>query len=191
MRTRILLLYIVCQSAFTFSQDGAFEGYLFSIQFEQFQPKESSDSIVSVTFYRNTTALPKPHDRSTGTMQLIKNDLDSAHFKLTEGHSFIGSSPRTITPPTLFISIEIARNFEDGTRMYYVKTIPIIFAVPLENFAQIDLTEVKIRSHLGVSKDEIAIQVLSETTFEIVDQSNLDPKPAMQTLLRFEKKVED
>jgi len=186
MRTKLILLLLLCQNAIIYSQDGAFMGYHFSIKFEQFQPKESSDSIVSVSFYKNVNALPNSNRSKQTSIHLMKNDLDSASFAVSEGHSFIGSSPQMITPPTLFMNIEIERKYTDGAIVHYIKTIPILFVVPLKNFARIALTEVNVQSYLGVPSDEIAIRVLSETTFEIVDQSGLETRPVLGTLIRFE-----
>lgn len=186
MRTRIMLLLLLCQNCLVYAQDGAFMGYQFSIQFDQFQPKDSNDSIVSVVFYRNVTALSRSKGREQKTNHLLRSDLDSAFFVVSEGHSFIGSSPKTITPPTLFMNIEIQRRYADGTRIKYIKTIPILFDAPMKNFAQIALTNVNIQPYLGISSGEIALRVLSESTFEIIDQTSLETQPMMHTLLRYD-----
>lgn len=180
------LVFALYLSPFAFSQDGAYVGYNLAIRFEGFEPADSMDSILYVEFYKDADWIESPEDLKNRSRGLVKYDLKAAYFQLSEGVSFIGSSPKTIKPPTIIMKIGMRRNFGAGETIDHVKIIPIVFDTPLKNFAQISLTGVNINSYLKIPSDQIAIKVLSSGSFEIVTQKSLETQPVINTLIRFD-----
>lgn len=161
-------------------------GYHLTIQFDSFELADTTDSIILVEFYKNADWLENVNDLKSRTRNLLKYDLDSTKFELSEGASFIGSSPKTITPPTIMLKINMRRNFGTGETIDYVKVIPIVFDTPLKNFAQVSLTNINIGAYLKIPSEQIAIRVLSSDSFEIVSQNSLIRKPEINTLVKFD-----
>ena len=168
-----------------YAQDGAFQGYHLRLQFEKFEPV-ASDSIMYVEFYKNASEIESSLENKNRYIELIKSDLDSACFELAEGVHFIGSSPKTILPPTIIMKVGVRRHSSSGITMDYEKMVLIVFNVPLENFARISLMDININTYLQMPDESIAIKVLSKDSYEIVPQETMMVKPVFNTLVKFD-----
>lgn len=186
MNFKLILLLFLWQNTFVFSQDGAFWGYSFSIQFESLKPIDSNDSIVSLELYKNSNHISKSQGSTQCSFNLLSHDLDSAFFVVAEGCSFIGSSPTKIKPPTIILRFGIRRKVNNGSSINYFKIIPIVFDEFPESFAVISLFHVEINHFSGIPSDDIVIKVVSKNSYEIIEQESLEVKPVINTLLRFE-----
>lgn len=183
----VILGFVVTASH---AQDGAFAGYHLTLQFDSFEV-EPSDSIVAIEFFKSDLPLTVSNASNRSVPKLVRCNIDSANFELFEGASFIGSSPKTILPPTIYMNIVIRSFRGNGISLEYTKTIPIKFEKPLENLAIVSLLNINVNSFLQNLSDPIVIKVLSKESYEIVHRNMYFEVPAADQLTKFELNLEE
>ncbi|PSG90310.1 hypothetical protein [Aurantibacter aestuarii] len=158
------------------AQDGVFWGYTVKLEFETFQFKKSTDSIVSIKFYENTSSEPYLPSRGNCYSGVKTSGTNSFNYIISKSCSAIGgpNSFLKIKPPNLYLYFTITSKGFKKQPYTYVKVIPIYFSATEKNGAIWNLSQINLKDYLHIDALPKAIKVNNLENFEFISPSLLD-----------------
>jgi hypothetical protein len=158
------------------AQDGVFWGYTVNLEFEAFQLKKSTDSIVSIKFYENTSSEPYLPSRGNCYSSFKKTETFTLNYQISKSCQTIGghNSFTKIKPPTFYIYFKIASSGFKAEKFTYTKVIPVYVSNPETNGAIWNLKHINLKKHLHIDALPVGIKVNTLENFEFISPSLLD-----------------
>jgi hypothetical protein len=158
------------------AQDGAYWGYTVKLDFDSFQLKRDTDSIVSIKIYENTSFEPQLSGNGSCHSEVSKLNQDNLQFQISKGCATIGGANTylKLKPPTLYFHFTIASTGFRKKSYTYIKIVPIYFSTTEANGATWSLNAINLKNHLQIDALPIAIKVNGLEDFEIIEPKSLD-----------------